>query len=510
MGFGRFGPGQIHRWTGIVQTTPETPESAEFSPVGPLTVEIAGVRRGVFPGSLKIEEEAQGRTTCSFKMQNRLAGGVPVVGNSLRIRWNGDIIFSGTVDEVNLDRRNGTTLVDWTVKGVDWNQIADKHTVTSSFDNATFQEIVTDLLTNYLARDGVTAGNIPVGPLFTRVVFPGMQASECFNELSTLTGYPWNINHSLELDFAPVGTFTAPFGVATNSGLFRKEKAHQDRKQYANAITLLGGKDTSSIQTEQFLGDGVTRTFTVNFPIARVPTVLRGSPGVAESVGLKNESGSAWYWGKEDQVLKQDDGEAPLAAGEVLTVEYQGLVPIVISLEDTAQIEERQAAEGGSGRYERVEKDESIDSNQLAIDRLQGLLRRFAFIPTKYEFETDTNLHPLAHRIRAGQTLAIEDSTHGIDDTFFIERLSIRTNATDRRLIVEAKCIDSEKSESWVDYFAALFRAGKRTTLREGEIVTATRSITGDEIDFADVISPTQGGIETRVGYAVVGFSEVA
>jgi hypothetical protein len=475
-----------------------------------LIVEVAGLEVQIFYTSLQISETANGRNTAAFLLQSISGGDIyydPQVGQSVRIRWDSTVIFAGTVDSIDVDNPSGTELVEWNVQCVDYNQLADRRIVASAYDNATFQEIVTDLLTNFLALEGVQAGTIPTGPTLTRVVFAYQSVADCFNDLANLTGYTWNIDYFKLLQFCPLDTFPASLNVAQQNGFYRNPKLHRSRDQYKNSVILSGGQDTSQSRTEDFVGDGTNRNFTVSLPIAKEPTLtVNGSP---RTVGIKGvDTGFDFYWSQSDPIIEQDGGDPALASTDTFEVTYQGYFPIVMQLEDGAQIAERAAIEGGTGRYESVDNDTSIDSSALAIDKIQGTLRRFAFVPTQFTFETDTSLTNLAADYRAGQTVFVDFPIWALAETFFIQDLS--TSFDGVRLIVTAKCIDAEKAQSWADFFAELFAAGKNTELRDGLALSVIRTLSGDEAIIADSLSVSSGGISSLIGSSVLSFSEVA
>src|SRR5690606_91935 len=115
-----------------------------------------------------------------------------------------------------------------------------------------------------------------------------------------------------------------------------------------------GSKDLTDVLTEYKTGDGQNKTFTVGFPIAKVPTITLND--VPQTVGIKGlESGKDWYWNKGDPVITQDNDATPLEPTDTLKIEYQGEYDIIIFVNDLADIAQRADIEETSGIVEHVE-----------------------------------------------------------------------------------------------------------------------------------------------------------
>ena len=110
--------------------------------------------------------------------------------------------------------------------------------------------------------------------------------------------------------------------------------------------------------------------------------------------------------------------EPVLTDANVLSVRYRGLYPLSMRGDDEDEIERRAAIEGTSGRYERVERDASIDENDLASELVNALLQRHGSIGDKIACQTqDFGYKP-------GQLISVSHPQIDVDALFIIEDVS--------------------------------------------------------------------------------------
>jgi hypothetical protein len=104
-------------------------------------------------------------------------------------------------------------------------------------------------------------------------------------------------------------------------------------------------------EIQSFVGDGTKRTFTLDYPLGATPVVkLNGSD---QTVGIRGvDTNRNWYWNIGSADLEQDTDDPVLLATDTLEVTYTGTDQSVVSVSDTAAINERAAVEGGTGIYQ--------------------------------------------------------------------------------------------------------------------------------------------------------------
>lgn len=493
-------------------------------------------------GSLRIDDQAQNRSTCNFTLRDPNGVYTPQTGHEVLIYDDaGDLVFGGSIERPKRRRLISGGPLETTVACVDFNQIADRHIVARTYSNTTAGEIVRDIVTNDLAGEGIsvigstinTTGSqvgigevgsaevgtishtgVQNGPVIDEATFVYQTAAECFSDLAELIGFYWNIGYDKLLTFAPPEQVTAPFAVAEGAGIggaanFRDMSVEESRDQYRNRQYVRAGTDVTDPRTETFKGDGNTKTFTLAFPAATEPVVevsLSGGAFTAKTVGIGGvETGMDWYWNKGENTITQDDAGTALTSSDVLRVNYQGSFPIIVASAGQDEINARAAIEGGSGIYEDLVDAQDLDSLDLAIEKAASLLRRYASIPASVEFETDVA------GLRAGQLVHITSSEHSIDADFFIENVSsMDIGAQDRRLRTTVTAVSGERLDNWIDFFRRMVTTGRHFVLRENEALALGRTA-AETVTVTDELTVTSGAYAGAiVGTAVTGFSEVA
>lgn len=416
--------------------------------------------------SLKIRKAINARSYMDFTLKDVAGVYRPDPGQTVQLYDGAVLIFAGLVHEPEEERLPGATpLLVNQVPVNDWHEVADRFLASETYTNTTAGAIARDLITKYLAGDGITAGNIQDGPTLTKVVFPYVTTTQALDDLSELTGFQWEINASKALNFFDRSTYRAPWDIDTASPI-RNVKVKKDRSNYRNRQYLRAGKDISGPQAREFAGDSKTTTFTADLPIAEVPTLTVN--GAVKTVGIRGiDTGKDWYWNKGDATLSQDTAGAVLTSADTLRIVFRGFYPLMVVAEDPAAIAERKSIEGGTGIYERIESRESIDTSTAALEYTSGLLRRYARISNILTYETENpGLEP-------GMIQAVVLAQHGINGDFLISEVSISDPGfQDQNLRYTVKALDGEAVGGWEQFFKKLVQNQQTFTIRENEVLT--------------------------------------
>lgn len=186
-----------------------------------------------------ISDVVSGRSTVSFVMED--SADQPEVGQEVLIYDGEELIFGGSIDEPENEELPGGA-ISYLVSCVDHHEKADRYLVAEVYENQLAGDIVKDLRTKYLDGEGITAGTIQDGPVIKKAVFNYIPVSQCFDELSEITGLQWLIRPDKSLDFFDRSTFVAPFAIDDTSqvGNFR---VRRHRQEYRNRQYLRAGQD---------------------------------------------------------------------------------------------------------------------------------------------------------------------------------------------------------------------------------------------------------------------------
>ncbi len=332
-------------------------------------------------GSLSIDQRIGERSTASMVLWDEpgTRGGDGVLeGMPIKITDpSGGTAFDGFVKLPEGERPNpDDTPRRWQVQAIDFHYLADKRVVADAWVATAVNTIVTEIITNVLSEEGVTAGTIDTGPVLAEVVMNYVSCSRALDRLAEVAHMTWWINDAKALHFVNVsGTAakTVDLDDCKHSPLLRR--ANPD---YRNREVIRGAKGYTDEQEEHFTGNDVDQQFVTAYPIGRAPEIdLDGTP---ETVGIRGiDTGKVWYWNKGSNVLSQDTSLVPMNSSHDLEVRYQGLFEMVAIVDDEAEQTRLAALEGvGSGKVEHVQQVTDVFSREAAFDVGGGLLNTYA------------------------------------------------------------------------------------------------------------------------------------
>jgi len=370
--------------------------------------------------------------------------------------YGGGLIYAGYVDSAK-EVRVAPGVLFHTIECVDNHYLADKRIVASGWENTTAGQIVRDVLNGWLAQEGVTEGEIHEGPLILEAVANYRPASEVIEAIAEKAGFIWWIDQHRRLYFVDRATYAAPWE-ATGDGLQDVEVELQNHA-YRNRQFIRGVRDVTDPQVEVKRADGVATSFTVGFPIAKVPTVEvsfdGGKTWTPQTVGIKGvEEGKDWYWSKGDHVITQEYNVDPLPEGALIRITYQGEFDVVVLAEDNAAIEELRQVEGiSSGIVEDVADEMNLNSAEAAFQLANAKLRQYATIGRIIRYKTRRP------GLRPGQIQRVALAEHNLYGDLLIERVTATTEGPIVWYSVQA--VQGTGTGSWTKLFAMLARRGQ-------------------------------------------------
>ncbi|MGZ6363460.1 MAG: hypothetical protein ACXWP0_17435, partial [Ktedonobacterales bacterium] len=257
--------------------------------------------------------------------------------------------------------------------------------------NVSAATIINDLITNFLASEGVTAGTIATGPTIVKFISAYAPVSACLDAIVSKAGdgWYWLIDQQKRLQFqqrtaAPL----APFVADENTMEMDSIVPTHGNPNYANSVYMLGGTAETATQTETRQGDGKTTAFVWNYPLAHVPTITLN--GVAQTVGIGGvDTGKQWYWNAGSNVTPQDNSGTKLTNADTLQNVYVGQFPNVAVSTDGGAVAAQQMREGaGTGTVEAAVIDTTLTSTAQAFQGASGYLSRYAQDLDSIEFIT--------------------------------------------------------------------------------------------------------------------------
>lgn len=473
-----------------------------------LTIATVAKTSLLMQGTLKIRRTLDGPGSLSCRLSDPAGTYCPSVGQSLTVTDGATTHFAGLITAVSKSTPPGRTDV-WRmdVQAQDYSVLADRYLVAEDYESETAADIVADLRATYLAADGVTDGTIEgSGITVSKAVFNYQRLSKALDEIANLAGCVWYIDDALALQFHSRSTNAAPFSLGDATDNWYDLSVTTSTRGYRNRQYLRAGMDLTDSRTESFKGDSARITFNVGFPVAKAPTITVG--GAGQTVGILGvDTGKQWYWNKNQTAIVQDAGGTPITSSQTLAVTYQGFFPILQVSDNDPEIASRATVEGFSGIYESIEDDPNLHTSEAAEQKALALLTRFGEIPETVEFGTrTTGLIP-------GQLITVNVTEYAVNDEYLVESVTARDEFAGSaiRLIYQVRAISGDQVQGWRDFFRSL--GSQRTVaIRENEMIVLARypGARPDGVNCTDELTAaTASPPEDRVGYALVGFSEV-
>jgi len=403
--------------------------------MGVLTLTIATTPQtsNVQLGSFEIVETANGRNTLTALIKSENGSYRPALDAEVIACDDATTIFGGTI-RIPIEQGLGGKPI-WgiatRIECVDFNAFCDQRYVKE--DIAAGQNLIQVLTTlvAYLAAFGVSldAGQAAWGtlPAFS---WHYKKLSEALNELSTVTGWPWNIDYSKHLRMFEPGTLTPAFPI-TDALITKTNLDIQvvpSRTNYANRIILICGSGTGTDSENMTVSQGVSSGgYTRWTPLASVewncsqnindvwPNELVVNAVNQGPISWGFDVSFAWWWDytTHQLVYTESFGQIPYAPTDVITIgPFTIIYPFVYIAEDSGE-------QTLHGIWEQVVSVPDCLDDETAEVLGAGYLAMRLPVPKVVTYQT------LLGGVAPGQTQSIQVSARNINNTFLI--MEVRT-----------------------------------------------------------------------------------
>ena len=363
--------------------------------IGTLSIIVGGTNISgiVAPSTVGVVDQLDGRNTCQFTTRSNTNSFKGEIGNPIQV-WAvppgggaAGIIFAGIITDVRgmqLGDPNPVSGWDYAYKCADYSTYASRHVVAWNYENMSADDIVLHLNQYFMAGEGITAvkvadgGYVQPGVILKKAVFNYIPVSQALDQLATQCGYSWYIDYDKNLRFFDRATYTAPYSltdVKYNYISLVTEKTQQD---YRNRQWIQGGHQISNPRTEKFVGDGKATSFTLQYTVAKTPTIT--VDGVTQTVGVESvDTNKAWYWSDSSNTINQAREFTPYE--DYCTVKYDfaedtdttltNTSPNAIGCDAVAYENNYQAVSSGAGYWRFTDTHDYIKiPHQISIDNV--------------------------------------------------------------------------------------------------------------------------------------------
>jgi hypothetical protein len=375
------------------------------------------------------------------------------------------VIFGGYIDSVTEKIVSSYNVLYHDIKCTDYHYLSDKRIVAKAWVDTTIDTAVDWILTEILADEGVTEGNIQTAGTLTQYTADYISASECLDKLAEMAGFTWWINEEKKLYFVERGTYDADWDLLETAAYVITDAEHgsltvtHGNPEYRNKQYLKGGKAKTDVQTEYFIGDGAQQTFVVGYDIDDEPLVYISTSGgeyVQKTVGIKGvETDHDFYWSKNDNSITQELQDTALTNSQTLKITYIGVYPIIAVSANFGEISDRQETEGStsSGKVEMVSSDSNVTSMESALEKVNAILAHYAAMGKKIEYSTTKP------GLAAGTLQHIKLSKHDVDDDCLIGSIDVEFDSVYDHYQVSAYTGPVE--DSWTKLFFKAYQLQK-------------------------------------------------
>lgn len=394
--------------------------------------------------NLRIEE----RSIAEFIVIDRAGSASYERGQPVAIYDPDDtLIFGGFIDSAESKRISPSGGLYHYIVCTDNHYLADKRLVAKSYQNELAGDIARDILTIYLADEGITVGEIQDGVEISEAIFNYVKASEVLDALKELTGFIWFIDEIKQLYFIDRTTNAAPFSITASSILKNSASLKKGNPKYRNRQFIRGGTGVTSLQTEDRTGDGETKVLAMGYQLAKVPTITENT--IPKTVGIKGlDTDKDWYWSKGDNTIYTETAPEESVA---IQCQYYGQYPLIARVDDWIGIADRKAVEGGTGTgiVEDITSEAQHESGDASRESAAAKLAEYCRNAEKFIFQT--------HRsgLKPGQLLPVTYSPFNFSaHDMLIESISIR--AEGGLLTYDVSAITGPALGLWSRFFSSI------------------------------------------------------
>ena len=369
--------------------------------------------------------------------------------------------FSGYLTSPQETKPGFQPLLLTQLTAIDQHYLADKRIVATVYRNQTCGFIVQDIVTNILAAEGVTVGQIAPGAIVPVANFGYVKVSDALDALvvaASASGVPhyWMIDANKQIWFVSYAAIVGPAvdGTLIDSGYLSGvvPSVIRANPNYRNWQYAVGGVQQTGTNDETRQGDSQTRSFTYNYPLAQAPTIFTLN-GVTKTLGLKGQTGFQYYYAIGDPVIAQDSGQTILVSTDRLRMVYVGQVPAVFQANNASQIAAQAQIDGTSGINEAVLTDNTITTASDGNSKVNAQLSQYSMQGELFQFATlDTSYVP-------GQLRAITYLPLGFFGTqMLITEVDTSDQQDGNNLWNTISAVIGPYDVTWVEFFSRLFK----------------------------------------------------
>lgn len=367
------------------------------------------------------------------------------------------------------------------------NAILSNRVINCAYQGYTVTQIVNDLFSRYISAEGITVGTISdIDVVLEVYTAKDFNLQDAINELADLVGATWNITNDKEFSFVVSEDFaTFPHTIDRNFliGGNLSHDTHDYKTRTVQYIT--GASDMTSPQTELFIYDNASSSFSVAFGLALKPVIkINGATVPQEKIGVvginDDDEQIAFTFAYNSTTVQYRSESELLTAGDEVAIIYTGLFPIRIVSYNDSKVEEIAKKTGTSGLREQVYIANDVKTATDARRLADSLLEQFSEATEEVNFFLLSNqlygLGMTLEDVGLLTTLKFDLPEIGIVGDFLITERKLEPAYADmtqseRKYKVTIKAMSRNYLKSYGETISALYRDISQLRIREDDVV---------------------------------------
>jgi len=410
--------------------------------------------------------------TCKFKVRKYGTYKYePINGQIIEVFDGTTKIFEGNITKIN-EVVKDYAIVEYDVECSDYGRALDRFLINDSFTSQSINDIIDFIVADKgLDIEGFTTNNVDAPKVVDFIQFRYEQFSDVLTQLANLFNGDWYVDIDKDIHLFAKDTTAASFDIQDDNGSYLQGslKIRRDNSQVANVIYVRGGEYLGANFTVDYVSDGIQNTLALPYKFDSVRVNVTGERWDGGLDTIDTPSEFDYMWNDDEKFVEFRDDRIPNDTSDV-KVWGRPFLPVIFKLSDKGSIANMKSIEGGSGEYEKVIIDPSIDSRGAAGERALAELEAYKNTLEEGTFSTYNS------GLRAGQTIRINSAVHGIDDEFVINKI-IYEPWTEGNFVYRCTFISTRKFGIIEFLRKLLLQDNRRIVVKEGEILNTIESL---------------------------------
>jgi hypothetical protein len=402
----------------------------------------------------------------------------PVFGDTVEIYDGSTKIFLGTILSIETKPLSGAGGLQYTIKCVDTTYEMDNILASKTYEDETIEDIIDDLVTSYAPT--FTTNAVTSTFLINKIVFNQIPLSDCLRRLAEIVSYDWYIDVDKDIHFFPQYANSAPFNLTDTNGnyVYKSLNRLTDGSQLVNRVKVRGGEYNGALFSDSItvFGDN-TKSFRLPYRFANLAITLdTGGGPVAQDVGIdfiNDFTEDDVLYNYQEQTIRFEND---LSDGDIIAFSGNPKVPVFATSEDSMSVAKY-------GKREKLIRDDSIESNEIARKRASAELYSYASPIIDARFRTYTA------GLRSGMTLSLQSDIQGIDEQLIIKKLTFVMRDSNN-FYYEAELISTKR----YDFITLLQKLIQPDARRSDEAETSEEIFTDTQVvaiaEETDITTP--------------------